>query len=144
MTGQPRHGPVHGAGIHVGVRQRTGKRASHSAFACAGRPVDSDDESPCAHVRPTIMAGMSTRRSRVLRRLIVAGVLGAAVYWFAAPHIRSAALLLDLTGAAPRIRAWLPVSRHDVSSEDVTVPTRTMTIAARVYRPVHARGPALL
>jgi len=90
------------------------------------------------------MAGMSTRRARVLRLLIVAGALGAAVYWFAAPHIRSAALLLDLTGAAPRIRAWLPVSRHDVSSEDVTVPTRTMSIGARVYRPVRARGPALL
>jgi dienelactone hydrolase len=90
------------------------------------------------------MAGMSTRRARVLRLLMVAGALGAAVYWFAAPHIRSAALLLDLTGAAPRIRAWLPVSRHDVSSEDVTVPTRTMSIGARVYRPVRARGPALL
>lgn len=90
------------------------------------------------------MAGMFTRRARVLRLLIVAGVLGGAAYWFAAPHIRSAALLLDLTGAAPHIRTWLPVARHGVSTEDVTVPTRAMSIAARVYRPAQARGPALL
>lgn len=90
------------------------------------------------------MAGMSTRRARVLRLLVIAGALGGAAYWFAAPHVRSAALLLDLTGAAPHIRTWLPVQRHEVFSEDVTVPTRTMAIAARVYRPVRARGPALL
>ena len=90
------------------------------------------------------MAGMSTRRARVLRLLVIAGALGGVAYWFSAPHIRSAALLLDLTGAAPHIRTWLPVARHDVSSEDVTVPTRTLSIAARVYRPAHARGPALL
>jgi dienelactone hydrolase len=87
---------------------------------------------------------MSTRRARVIRLLIVAGVLGGVACWFAAPHIRSTALLLDLTGAAPNVRAWLPVPRHDVSSEDVTVPTRTMSIPARVYRPADARGPALL
>jgi dienelactone hydrolase len=87
---------------------------------------------------------MSTRRVRVLRLLIVAGALGAVVYWWAAPYVRSAALLLDLTGAAPHIRALLPVQRYDVSSEDLAVPTRAMPIAARVYRPAHARGPALL
>lgn len=90
------------------------------------------------------MAGMSTRRVRVLRLLIVAGALVGVAYWFAAPHVRSAALLLDLTGAAPHIRTWLPVQRDDVSTEDVMVPTRAMSIAARVYRPTHARGPALL
>jgi dienelactone hydrolase len=90
------------------------------------------------------MAGMSARRARVLRLLLVAAALAAVAYWFAAPHIRSAALLLDLTGAAPHIRAWLPVPRDAVTIEDVTVPTRAMSIAARVYRPAHARGPALL
>ena len=48
------------------------------------------------------MAGMSTRRARVLRLLDRRGALGGVAYWFAAPHIRSAALLLDLTGAAPQ------------------------------------------
>ena len=87
---------------------------------------------------------MSARRARVLRLLVIAGALAGVAYWYAAPYVRSAALLLDLTGAAPHIRAWLPVPRDTVSVEDVTVPTRAMPIAARVYRPARARGPALL
>lgn len=90
------------------------------------------------------MAGMSTRRARVLRVLVVAAAATGVLFWLSWPHIRSAALLLDLTGAAPRVRAWLPVPRQDVSTEDVTVPTRAMSISARVYRPPRGSGPALL
>ena len=87
---------------------------------------------------------MSARRVRVLRLLVVAGALGAVVYWFASPHIRSAALLLDLTGAAPRARTWLPASRYDVGRHDVTIPTRHGPIAARLYAPAHRVGPTLV
>ena len=53
------------------------------------------------HVRPTIMAGMSTRRARVLRLLVIAVALGGAAYWFAAGR-RSRARRSCWTSPAPR------------------------------------------
>ena len=43
---------------------------------------------------------MARRRRWSLRRVVA---------WVAAPYVRSAALLMDMTGAAPGVRRWLPV-----------------------------------
>ena len=90
------------------------------------------------------MTAMPARRTRALRLVVILAGVAVVAYAIASPYIRSTALLLDLTGAAPRVRTWLPVSRASVVTEDVTVPTRAMPIPGRVYRPRDGTGPALL
>lgn len=77
-----------------------------------------------------------TARGRLIAGAVLAAALGAVT---AAPYVSAAASLLDLAGQSPRIRAWLPVGMHSVTTIDVTLPTRYGPIAARVYTP---SGPA--
>ena len=58
-------------------------------------------------------------------------------------HLQSAALILDLTGNAPRLRAWLPVRTHAVTTRDVDVPARHGAVHARLYLPAQPNGPAI-
>lgn len=85
---------------------------------------------------------------RLSRKRLVAAVLILVIAvaagrqgWF---MLRSAALILDLTGAAPAARRWLPVRAHAVRTEDVTVPARHGAIAARIYRPEGGGGQAVV
>src|SRR5262245_55374324 len=90
------------------------------------------------------MTGMPERRKRRWRIAIAfAGVL-AALVWFAAPYARSAALLMDMTGAAPALRRWLPVRTHEIETREVSVPVRTGSIPARMYRARIAKAPTLV
>ena len=90
------------------------------------------------------MTAMSRRRSRVVRVIIAVVVAVGALYWWAAPQVRSAALLLDLTGTAPGIRTWLPATRYEVRRREVIVSTRHGAIAARLFLPVQRSGPTLV
>lgn len=58
--------------------------------------------------------------------------------------LRSTALILDMTGAAPGVRRWLPVRAHAVRTEDVAVPARHGAIPARIYRPADPTGDAVV
>jgi dienelactone hydrolase len=73
----------------------------------------------------------------ILLALVAAAGIGARQLW---PQVRSAALILDLTGAAPRARAWLPVRAAQVTTRDVDVPTRHGPVRARLYVPDNAGG----
>ena len=86
---------------------------------------------PFAHVRATIIAAMSTRRARVLRLLIVAAALGGrhATGWRRRTS-RSAALLLDLTGAAPS-RPFVAAGLASTTSRSKTCRSPTRTIPSR-------------
>lgn len=90
------------------------------------------------------MAAMPTRRSRALRLTAIAAVLFGVGAWLVWPLMTSAALLLDLTGTAPGVRAWLPVTRHEVVTERVSASTRYGALDARRYHPAAAPGPPIL
>jgi len=64
--------------------------------------------------------------------------------WLARPYLSSAALLMDMTGASPGVRRWLPVRVGPVDSHDLSVPTRHGAIPARLYRSPDATGPAIV
>jgi dienelactone hydrolase len=51
---------------------------------------------------------------------------------------------MDMTGAAPEVRRWLPVRLLEVATEDVTITTRHGQMAARVYRGGAAAGPSVV
>ena len=90
------------------------------------------------------MTGMRERGKRRWR-FLVAGALVLAVFaWFSAPYVRSAALLMDMTGAAPGLRRWLPVRTYDVTTRDLEVPARSGAIPSRVYHATNADGPTLV
>jgi dienelactone hydrolase len=89
------------------------------------------------------MAAMSRHRRRAWV-LAVAIVAIGLLSWWAAPHVRSTALLLDLTGVSPGVRRWLPASRYEVSRREVTVTTRHGAIAARLFLPSRRAGPTLV
>lgn len=71
-------------------------------------------------------------------------VLAAATFvwlWLSAgPTLRATAFILDLTGSAPRARAWLPVRTHAVTTRDIDVPARHGSIHARLYVPASSDG----
>lgn len=90
------------------------------------------------------MTGMRATRSRRWRVLAILGLTAALAWWWSAPYVNSAALLLDMTGAAPRLRQWLPVRTLATESQDLLIPTRFGDIAARRYRPVRLTGPTVL
>lgn len=80
---------------------------------------------------------------RVVRLVCIAAAVAALALWLAWPTLQSAALLMDMTGAAPGLRAWVPTTQYEVSTVETKVPTRFGDIAARVYRPAGAAGPTL-
>jgi hypothetical protein len=88
------------------------------------------------------MTGMRARGKRLWRILLVLIAAFALVAWVAAPYVNSAALLMDMTGAAPGVRRWLPVRVHDVATRDLVVPTRHGDVAARLYRATASSGPS--
>ncbi|MBP6715862.1 MAG: hypothetical protein KA205_03305 [Acidobacteria bacterium] len=69
--------------------------------------------------------------------VLVGAVVGARHAW---PLMRSTALILDLTGAAPGVRAWLPVRAQEVATRDLDVPTRHGLVHARLYVPATPTG----
>jgi dienelactone hydrolase len=87
------------------------------------------------------MPRLPRRWSRVALALLA---LLLVAYWMARPTLRSAALLMDMTGAAPKLRPWIPATTYDVSTEDIEVPTRHGTVRARLYRSSAANPPALV
>ena len=64
---------------------------------------------------------------------------GAALLalYLAWPFVASAALLLDLSGAAPSLRWLIPIRAGTVDASDIMVPTRHGSIPARMYSPAH-------
>jgi len=58
-------------------------------------------------------------------------------------YIRATALILDLTGDAPRVRAWLPVRMVEVTTRDLDVPARHGAVHARLYLPAAPSGRAV-
>ena len=87
---------------------------------------------------------MPERRKRRWRLAVVFGVVLGAIVWFATPYARSAALLMDMTGAAPGLRRWIPIGTYAVETRDLTVPTRNGAITSRLYRPSIDRAPAIV
>jgi pimeloyl-ACP methyl ester carboxylesterase len=93
------------------------------------------------------MTGMRARGKRLWRILLVLIATLLLVAWVAAPFVNSAALLMDMTGAAPGVRRWLPVRVHEVATRDLVVPTRHGDVPARLYRASSfsgASGPTLV
>jgi dienelactone hydrolase len=90
------------------------------------------------------MTGMRDRGTRRWRLVIAGAGILAALVWLSMPYVRSAALLLDMTGAAPGVRRWLPVRTLGVDTRDVSVPTRTNAIPARLYTPRQDHGPTIV
>jgi dienelactone hydrolase len=75
------------------------------------------------------------------RSIVVAAALAAALIWFAAPYMKTAAFLLDMAGVEDARRTVLPVRAYTVTTKDVSIPTRHGAVAARVYRPDAADPP---
>jgi len=90
------------------------------------------------------MTGMRARGKRLWRVVLVLAAAFALVAWWATPYVNSAALLMDMTGAAPGVRRWLPVRVRDVSTRDLIVPTRHGDVPARLYRANPSAGPTLV
>ena len=91
------------------------------------------------------MTGMRARGKRLGRVVIVLAATFALVTWWAwwaTPYVNSAALLMDMTGAAPGVRQWLPVRVLEVSAQDLVVPTRHGDVPARLYRASSSSGAA--
>jgi dienelactone hydrolase len=84
------------------------------------------------------------RRVLIRRALLLLAVVAAVIVWLAPPYVRSAALLMDMTGTAPGLRRWLPVTVHAVETRDLTVATRSGDMPVRIYRPATNRGPAIV
>ena len=94
-------------------------------------------------------ASVTTHYYLAMRWLRVAAIIaaifavGATGWWLARPTIESAALLMDMTGAAPGLRPFVPARQYNVTTEDTAVPTRYGPIAARIYRAAGGHGPTL-
>lgn len=78
---------------------------------------------------------LSARKFRLVAALSIIAlvIVGAGRV---TPYVRATALILDLTGSAPRLRTWLPVRAIAVTTRDVDVPARHGAIHARLYLPV--------
>jgi len=84
------------------------------------------------------MPATRTRATRFARVIVITIVIGVGL-WQAWPMLESAALLMDMTGAARAVRPWVPVREDAVTTEDLEVPTRFGGIPTRLYRPRDAR-----
>jgi dienelactone hydrolase len=51
---------------------------------------------------------------------------------------------MDMTGAAPGLRRWIPIGAYEVETRDLSIPVRSGAIAARVYGAQIADGPSLV
>lgn len=71
-----------------------------------------------------------------MRKVLFAAVVVAICTWLAAPYVSALALLIDLSGQDVAVRRWLPVSVGQVTTRDVTVPSRHGDVRARLYVPV--------
>lgn len=81
----------------------------------------------------------SVRQFRPL--LLITAALALVLLWLSAgPELRATALILDLTGSAPRARTWLPVRIQRVSTRDIDVPARHGAIHTRLYMPATPTG----
>ena len=90
-----------------------------------------------------IMHAMSRR---TLAKIIILAALigGGAVVWRdLKPTIAAAALILDLTGQQPGLRAWLPVRAQAVTTRDLDVPARHGVVHARLFNPATPTGTTL-
>lgn len=74
------------------------------------------------------------RKTRLLVVILLALATWACAH-VSAPYWRATALIIDLTGKAPSLRAWLPVRARAVTMRDVDVPTRNGSVHARIYQP---------
>ena len=81
-------------------------------------------------------------RRLVGKILVLTALLGAGgVLWSEIrPTISAAALILDLTGQQPALRAWLPVKAQPVAIRDLDVPARHGHISARLFEPATTTG----
>jgi dienelactone hydrolase len=82
---------------------------------------------------------MTARRKTVVVLVAIAAVTTAV----AAPYVGTLAFLLDLSGAAPSVRRWMPARTFAVSFEDVSAPTRFGAIATRIYSPNRTDAPTI-
>lgn len=74
------------------------------------------------------------RRRKIV--LLLAGSAAIALAGLAAlPYARAAAFILDVAGVHNGWRTLLPVSARDVTTDDLSVPTRYGVITARRYTP---------
>lgn len=80
-----------------------------------------------------------TRKFRLLAIVVVIALVVVGTRR-AQPYLRATALILDLTGNAPRVRAWLPVRSLAVTTRDLDVPARHGAIRARLYVPAQPSG----
>jgi dienelactone hydrolase len=55
--------------------------------------------------------------------------------WILKPYAESAAFIMDLAGVQHWSRGWLSGAAAEVTSRDITIPTRHGALAARVYTP---------
>lgn len=85
---------------------------------------------------------MNAMNRTIAKILILVSLLGAGtILWGEIrPTISAAALILDLTGQQPGLRAWLPVKAQPVTTRDLSVPARHGAIEARFFDPAVAAG----
>ncbi len=81
---------------------------------------------------------MVTRRWLRVGVVIIVAIAGLA--WFAAPYVRSLALVIDVSGREAPGRGWLPVRVQPVDATDVSVATRHGAVEGRLYRPSGTAG----
>lgn len=87
---------------------------------------------------------MARSRKRFWRTIIILSAVIALVWWLAAPYVRSAALLMDMTGVAPGVRRWIPVGEYNVTTQEQIVTTRHGGVRARAYRVDLANAPTII
>ncbi len=71
-----------------------------------------------------------------MRRALLTAIVVVISVWLAAPYVSALALLIDLSGQDVAVRRWLPVSVAEVTTRDLTVPSRHGGVSARLYVPV--------
>ena len=76
--------------------------------------------------------------------LLVVVVVLLGFGWIAAPYVRSAAFVIDLSGTKTWVRRLMPVSMQEVKSRDLVIPTRGGTVKARFYQPASPSDRTLL
>jgi acetyl esterase/lipase len=76
---------------------------------------------------------MTPHRKRIAAVAALAAILliALAAAW---PYISTAVFLLDMSGAQPGLRRFLPVARYTVTTRDLGVPTRYGDVTARIYQ----------
>lgn len=81
-------------------------------------------------------------RRTLVTIIVLAALVGAgALLWREAkPTIAAAALILDLTGQKPGLRAWLPVHAQPFTTRDFDIPARHGIVHARLFDPATPTG----